>query len=744
MPPRQSNKKASPPDALDELAALCGIEGEFVDFEGKSHSTSRETKRALLAAMGVVADTKAQAEAALRAERDRPWLALVPEVTVVRTPSSGVALFHLYDSPQPPAGRAWARIRSERGDQVALSLGDARRVAEHDGALGRIIQFEVPLPPLPHGIYQIEAVECGDRPRTASGTLLVAPPRCYVPPAVAAGGRVFGFSVQLYTLREPRGWGLGTYAGAGDLAQFLARRCGADALALSPVHLTPNADPHDVSPYCPLSRIYKNPVYLDLENEECVRRSPRALELLQNEATRARIGQLDRSPEVPYARAAALKMEVLRAAFADFAERDLCNRTAAGREFEQFRERGGEDLARFGLFMALRDAQLAAGPSGGYWRHWPRALRAPDGAAVRAFQSAHPWECNFHIFVQWLCEKQLLQSHRSAVAAGMKIGLYHDLAVGSSAGSVEAWTDPEAFAHGVEIGAPPDAFQKNGQRWGVVPMNPRALRAGADSPFVRMIRAAMRSAGALRIDHVMGLFRLWWVPSGMDATRGAYVKYPFDELLAILAIESERHGTMVVGEDLGTVAPGVRERMERERIFGCQLALFERTAEGGFTPPEYYRAHTVASFGTHDLPTLAAWWLGEDLKLRSRLGLFRSEKEKRESRGLRDRERAQWLAEFTRAGLDPSGLDGLDVNDPRALKLFIYLFHSWLAGAGSAIVLASLDDALAETAQRNVPGTLSEYPNWRARLPLTTEELYHSEELAALGVKLQRRQPRLT
>ncbi|MFN0207244.1 MAG: 4-alpha-glucanotransferase [Planctomycetota bacterium] len=707
---------------LDRLAEICGIEANYADVEGKIHTISAETKLRILAAMGLdVADERA-IESTLQLELNKEWLSLVTKTTVSRGGDCAKLIFYVrIDLIEQLHGRVFARLRAENGGITPLDFTNARESRSRRIGGINIIQIEVDAPPLAPGIYDIECFECGRFPRTEAGRLFVAPEYCYLPPSVLAGKRLLGFSVQLYSLVDESGFGAGTYRGAGELASQLSLKFGADLLGLSPVHITPNRDPHDVSPYCPISRVWRNPVYLNIINLQPVRESPRAQQLLQQKETLQTIAALRSAAAVPYETSARLKLQILRETYADFIELQISAPSDTGREFQQFVERGGEDLHKFATFMSLRDHYISQDPALAYWKHWPAGHADSNSSEVREFQQKQSYQIGFHCFVQWLCERELLEAQALARASGMEAGFYHDLAVGSSGGGAEAWAEPEVFISDAEAGAPPDVFQKNGQSWGVLPLNPRALREKCYEPFIKLVRSAMLCGGAVRLDHVMGLWRLWWVPRGRPATEGAYVKYPIDDLLAIIALESYRSRALVVGEDLGTVAPGVRERMERERILGCRLALFERTDGAGFQPPKNYSYLSVASFGTHDLPTLAGWWLGLDLTIRSRLKQFRSAREEAESIERRAGERSGLLREMQQSGIDITEIESLPFDDPRAVSLFINIFHAWLARANSAIVLISLDDALGETAQRNVPGTLSEYPNWRGKLTKAPE-----------------------
>jgi 4-alpha-glucanotransferase len=684
-------------DLLDELARRRGIAPSYVDVEGKEHAIARTTKARLLAAMGLDVSSPAATARALEAERVRDAPPPVPRVRVVRKDGTE----HLPLSIPARAGEAWrdaalrvvARLRGENGELLQLDL--SRAVSSGAPPLPGRARIDVPLTNVPAGEWEAEVQIAGDAPETAAGVLYVTPPHCYLPPAVERGEKLYGFSAQLYSLPNLDNGGVGTLAGAREAASFLGKEFGCQLFGLSPLHATPNRDPHDFSPYCPDSREWRSVAYLDLTACPEVQASPRARAELDARGTRQELDALARAPRVPYQRAVELKLRILGLAFADFRASASGARSKA---FAAFVEAGGESLARFCEFAARR---------GG--------------------------EPPFHAFCQWLLEDQLASVQNALRSQGF-LGLYQDLAVGSSGGGADAFADPELFLGGIEIGAPPDAFQKNGQTWGVAPMDPVKLRERAYAPFVRALRASMRHAAAVRLDHVMGLWRLWWVPRRSEATEGAYVEYPADDLLGLVALESWRCQCLVIGEDLGTVPHGVRQRMERERILGSRLVLFERTPGGAFLPPSAYAPLSTASFGSHDLPTFAGWWLGRDVELRTRLGLYKTPAEAKGAPAERERDRQALTELLASLGLLDSG--ARRPGGP-TLDEALEALHAFLGGTSSILALSSLEDALGLEEQRNLPGTLGEYPNWTLRLGESIEGLSSNGRLAACARALR-------
>ncbi|MBI3819623.1 MAG: 4-alpha-glucanotransferase [Planctomycetes bacterium] len=709
---------------VDELAALAGIQSEYIDVEGRVHRPSARTKLRILQAMGIARGGAGVYAAECERLINDPWRRLVEPTTVVRRGRDAFVYFYIPDEGADPAARLFVRLRGEDGSQAALELSRAE-TAESRSVDGRnIIRIRVPAPDLEYGAWEVEASWCGDDPRAGAGILYVAPPYCYLPKPVDAGGRIRGYSVQFYSLRSKSDLGCGGFRAAAELGEALAKRHGAALLGLSPLHATPNRAPGDYSPYCPLSRVYKNSIYLDVLSLPEVVRSMRAARLLAEPSTRREIESLRSAPSVNYQKTAELQDRILRAAFEDFINiKDTADPRA--RDFRSYKETAGESLQQFATFMALRAHFLALSPPIGYFRDWPAELQDSRSEAVAAFRKSNAREVEVQCFTQWQVDRELTSAQQRLKSAGMAVGFYHDLAVGSSAGSADAWMDPEVFLYDAEVGAPPDIFNKEGQVWGVLPMSPIELKIQHYGPFIQMLRSAMRGGGALRIDHAMGLWRLWWVPRGAPATEGAYVQYPVDDLLGILALESWRASCMIVGEDLGTVAPGVRERMAEERIVGCRLTLFERAPGGSFISPEHYPFLSAASFSTHDLPTFAGYWQARDVVLRMKLNLYRNAAEAREAPAARESDKRQ-LAELLNQSADAKSLD---IHAPAAAALAAY--HQLLARSGSAIALASIEDSLGEEHQRNLPGTTHQYQNWVARLPMTVPELLQSPAFLA-------------
>ncbi len=522
-----------------------------------------------------------------------------------------------------------------------------------------------------------------------------APPQsdgsCHLPPAMAEGGKLWSLSVQLYGLRSERNWGIGDFSDLAELAEQGAR-VGAAAVQLNPLHALFGARPAHCSPYAPSSRLFLNPLYIDVEAIDELKYSETAQRLIEQEAFQERLHALRKADRVDYAAVAALKMPVLRLLFGEFVDRHARRTTERFAEFAAFRDRAGRALMDFALFEALERRLIRTHPDG--WASWPTSWRNRDPHACRDFVKRHPLEILFPMYLQWLTRMQLEQAQQRAVAAGMSIGLIADLAVGVDPTGADAWRDRDLLAMDAEIGAPPDAFAAEGQSWGLPPWRPRALAARAYQPWRELLDATMSAVGGLRIDHIIGCERQFWVPRGASGRDGAYVAYPREALLAVLAECSQRHNALVIGEDLGTVPEGFSERLADAAVLSTRVLRFERYPSGLFRRPSTYPELACACAGTHDLPPLAAWLEAGPAEP--------------------DDERFLLQAALVDAGTEPLS-EGVEDR--------IAAVHEFLAASPCCLVLVQLEDILAEREPANRPGTGPEQPNWQRKYALSVSEL---------------------
>jgi 4-alpha-glucanotransferase len=529
--------------------------------------------------------------------------------------------------------------------------------------------------------------------RTGHGPMAPAPGTANPDPAFQGPERRgWLVAIQLYSLRSRRNWGHGDFT---DLAELigLAADLGAAGIGLNPLHALFSDRPEDASPYSPNSRLFLNPLYIDVE-------AAPGFSSAQLDGIRERIDRLRQTDLVDYGAVAALKWPALRLAHRSF--RDQAS-AELRQEFESFRAARGDDLARFSAFETLR--QKFDQP----WWNWPEERRRPTDDLLRQLRTEQPDEVEFHEFVQWVADRQLGACHLLATERNLSVGLYIDLAVGVDASGADAWIAQDAMLHGLSVGAPPDEYNTAGQDWGLTAFDPHGLVRREFEPLRHMLRANVRHAGAIRIDHVLGLMRLYVIPHGSPAKDGAYLRFPFTEMLRVTAEESRAHRCLVIGEDLGTVPENFRDIMYAWGLWSYLVMLFEREWGGAFKPPDRYREKALATFGTHDLPTFAGWMAGSDLAIKRAIGVDPGETDD-------DRERS-------RAALQ-------NALGPRPSFLQVVAF---LAATPTRLVSIAIEDILGMTDQVNVPGTMLQYPNWRRRLPTAVEALKDDQTLREIS-----------
>lgn len=668
-------------DSRDEAL---GIEAEYVDQAGRVQAVPDRTLDSLRTILG---------EAPAR--RAKPVL---DPVTVLRADRALAVPVHGDGRPL-----RWEVVEE---DGTVRSGTAALR-----GAAGR---RRLVLPPLPLGYHRLIV---GAGPRTETTDLIVVPGRAYQPACVRPsrpheGRGAWGLAVQLYGLRSERNWGIGDFT---DLAGLVERAAplGAAAIGVNPLHALFPDQPEQASPYSPSSRLFLNTLYLDVTAIEDFAACAAARTLVDSPEFQRRLDGLRRAEFVAYADVAACKQRVLALLYESFRDRHLANpEDRRSRAFRAYQRRAGASLRRFATFQAVRETLAADDAAHRSWRRWPAEFRDPASRAVAEFADSHLAHVEYHEYLQWQADLQLAHAADRARADGMGVGLYQDLAVGFDPDGADAWAMQDTLVAGWSIGAPPDGYNLSGQNWGLTPPHPGRLQAMAYRPIVEMLRANMRHAGALRIDHVLGLKRLFWVPEGARPADGAYIRYPFDDLLGLVALESVRNRCLVVGEDLGTVPKGFRRALNDRGIFSYEVLYFARD-RAGFRPPRRWPRDALATVSTHDLPPLAGFWTGADIELRDRLSLYPEKSLVAQDRRDRDAARKALNAALRAARLQPGG-DTVPIE----------AVHRFLARTASRLAMAQIEDMIGQVEPANVPGTVSEHPNWRRRLPQPLDAVF--------------------
>ncbi|HEV8313974.1 MAG TPA: 4-alpha-glucanotransferase, partial [Burkholderiaceae bacterium] len=544
-------------------------------------------------------------------------------------------------------------------------------------------------------------------------------------------------AVQLYALRSERNWGMGDFGDLAVLVETFAER-GAGIVGLNPLHALFPHNPAHASPYSPSSRSQLNVLYLDVEAIEDFRECEPEQRRVREAAFQQRLARLRAAEQVDYVGVAAAKFEVLEALYAHFRERHLHTASARGRAFRAFQAERGAALRWHASFEALQARFHGADSAVWGWPLWPPEYRDAHAPAVQRFQAEHEERIEYFEYLQWQAELQLGAIARRCRERGLAVGLYLDLAVSVDRAGSDAWAHHALYARGATVGAPPDEFNPNGQDWGLPPLRPDRLVDDRCTVFIDTLRACMRHAGALRIDHVMGLMRLYWVPGGHSAREGAYVRYPLAELMAIVTLESERNRCMVIGEDLGTVADEMRAALARNELLSYRLLYFERGDDGAFKPPQAYPREALVAVSTHDLPTLAGWWSGHDLQVRARLGLYANPDQLAQQQAARALDRERLLQALQNAGLLGEGAQ--DLESPLTQEL-AEAVHTYVAMAAARVMVMQLEDALGVLDQPNLPGTVDEHPNWRRKLPLALPALAADARVQALSSRLAHLRP---
>ncbi|MDD5250324.1 MAG: malto-oligosyltrehalose synthase [Rhodocyclaceae bacterium] len=736
----------NPQQSLDRLCQLAGIAVEYQDAWGRSHRAAEDTKRALLAALQIPCATEDEVAAASDELEGRDWRQPLPPVLVLRQAELPAPVPITLPNAERSRRLRWT-LTPEGGEAISgevaadeLARLDARRLGQ-----AWFVRLALPLPvALGLGYHRFEVADAdvggeggeGGAPLGAM-SLIIVPARCYQPPALDGAGRVWGVQVQLYSLRSERNWGMGDLTDLYRLVE-LAARSGAGAVGVSPLHALFPDCPEHASPYGPSSRSQWNTLYLDVEAVPEFAECDEARRLVQGAEFQATLRALRGAELVDYGGVAAAKARVLEILFAHFRRHHLAPRSTRGRAFEAYCAEAGAALLGLARFEALQEHFRQADAAVWGWPVWPEEYRDPDAAAVAEFCTRHAERVQFRQYLQWEAERQLSRAGRRSWELGLGVGLYLDLAVGVDRGGAEVWTRRALYALAAGTGAPPDVINQQGQDWGLPPMNPQRLRDAAYEPFIAILRANMRHAGGLRIDHVMGLMRQFWVPQGRPAAAGAYVAYPFADLLGILALESQRNRCLVIGEDLGTVPGAVREAMGALGALSCRPLLLEHDASGGFPPAADYPVQALVSVGTHDLPTLRGYWLGRDLDLRAGLDLFPSAEVRERQVVERAQERARLLLALDREQLLPADAGVDPVTLPDMTAALCRAIHAYLARTTTGIMMVAPEDVLGEIEQMNLPGTTAErHPNWRRKLALNLENWRGDARVTALVAALQ-------
>ncbi|MCG9725139.1 4-alpha-glucanotransferase [Vibrio brasiliensis] len=713
-------------NALKQVAEMARIADSYVSAWGDEAKVADETIRRLLASLGY--DTTNDETLLKSAEKKHKQDVLDP-VLVVRDGEPIEVALNLGASARE-SEFSW-RLDTEQGEVLEGYLQS--QIVRDERKEGGPLVFALPSD-IAWGYHKL-TISRKRRKAPYEMTLIVTPKACYKQDAIVNGKKMWGPSVQLYTLRTQHNWGIGDF---GDLKQLVAdiSSRGGDFVGLNPIHSLFPANPEGASPYSPSSRRWLNIMYIDVSSVPEFSLSIEAQQKVGSAEFQQRLQKARESHWVNYSEVSNLKMSVLPTLFAEFKKRHLDKNSERAQAFLDFVEEGGESLVHQAAFDALH-AELHAKDSNIWgWPVFPEELRKFENRAVQDFIEKNQDQVHLYMYLQWVADIQIKEAQALAEEKGMSVGLYRDLAVGVADSGSETWADEGNLVMDASIGAPPDILGPLGQNWGLPPLNPQVLQATGYDAYIKLLRANMKHCGALRIDHVLGLLRLWWIPKGESATQGAYIYYPVEDMLAILALESHRHQCSVIGEDLGTVPDEIVEILRDAGVHSYKVFFFETSEEdGGFISPAHYAEQSMSALCTHDMPTLRGFWHCDDLKMGQELGLYPDAKQLEGLFASRLECKQGILDSVAWHGYLPEGVG----RDAQYVPMDSYLAEALqlhVAAGSSTLLSVQLEDWLEMDKPVNIPGTVDEYPNWRRKLSMNLDEVFAQEGVNRIAHKL--------
>ncbi|ENM5770924.1 4-alpha-glucanotransferase [Vibrio mimicus] len=713
-------------NALKQVAEMAKIADRYVSAWGSEAQVEDDTIRHLLASLGY--DTSSD-EALLQSAEKKHKKDVVDPVLVVH--QGAVIEVPLYLGVSARESEFDWRLQTEQGEVLEGYLQS--QIVRDERAEGGPLVFALPND-LPLG-YHTLLIARKRRKVPYEMTLIVTPQACYKQPALVQGKKLWGPSIQLYTLRTQHNWGMGDFGDLKQLVADIASR-GGDFVGLNPIHALFPANPEGASPYSPSSRRWLNILYIDVSSVPEFALSAEAQQKVGSPEFQLRLQKVRDAHWVNYSEVAELKMSVLPLLFAEFKKRHLDKHSDRAHAFLNFVEQGGESLLHQAAFDALHAQLHAEDASVWGWPVFPEKYRRFDSAAVQKFIDEQKDLVHLNMYLQWIADAQIHEAQSLAEEKGMAVGLYRDLAVGVADSGSETWADQGNLLQDVSIGAPPDVLGPLGQNWGLPPLNPQVLQATAYDAYIKLLRANMKHCGALRIDHVLGLLRLWWIPKGENATKGAYIYYPVKDMLAILALESHRHQCSVIGEDLGTVPDEIVELLRDAGVHSYKVFFFETSKEdGGYVSPAHYAEQSMAALCTHDMPTLRGFWHCDDLKMGREIGLYPDEEQLQGLFDDRLKSKQGILDSVAWHGYLPAGV-GRDATQVPMDSYLSEALQLHVAAGSSALLSVQLEDWLEMDKPVNIPGTVNEYPNWRRKLSMNLDEIFAREEVNRIAARL--------
>ncbi len=705
-------------DALARAADENGIYREYWDILGSKHEVSSEVRRRILTALGLDVSSLETVEQERVRMFQRTAAFVLPPTLVI---SASEKIVPLSFAASFEASICF-EILLEEGGALAGTVEVSELPVQREWAMGdmRWLTYELAVPPeIPLGYHTLK-ISLNEK-AVAKSHLIVYPDRVYLPDNLNSGGRTAGFNVTLYGLRSDRNWGCGDFTDLRSLIDWASAEIGVSFIGLNPLHALHNRVPYNTSPYLPLSTLYKNFIYIDIESVPETSTSQCAQRLLHSPRIQDTIYKLRQAEFVQYQKIDRLKRRFLKVLYREF-QRGWKQNSPRAKQFAEYVAREGDLLHKFALYSALDEVLHKQDRNRWTWRDWPMEYQAPESDACRNFAEQHSQLVEFYKYVQFVIDEQLAAAEDHAKQR-LSIGLYHDVALATDNAGSDLWAHRKFYVNGCRVGAPPDDFSPNGQDWAFPPPCSSAHRENGYQLYRESIRKIVSRGGALRIDHVMRLFRLFWIPDGVEASQGIYVRDNATDLMRILALESVRSKNIIIGEDLGTVTDEIREMLSEFGILSYRLFYFEKRPDRSFKHSYEYPRQALVSSTTHDLPTIAGFWKCRDIEARKAAGLadeeaYRAQLEdrRREKQRMLDTLHSENLLPeyYARNAEHVAEIDG-DLHNAIA---------GFLAQVPSMLLLINQEDFTKETEQQNLPGSTAEYPNWQRKMRVKIEELW--------------------
>lgn len=711
---------------IEELADLVGFHESYIDSFGSLKAPNPKALESLLVAMGYNLTNNKDIAQQIFTLKEKKYRATLPSTHIIKTTDTNYYVPIVLPLLNTNHVINYS-INTEKNSvtEHTIATSTLELIETSDESDTAFFQYKLPIPPLPEGYHQLTLTINN---LSSNCHLIIAPATCYSAEE-ASKNKVWGYATQLYSIRSEQNFGMGDF---GDLNNMIinSSKQGASTLGLNPLHSLYQNNPEHISPYSPISRCFLNTLYIDVQATHNFSTCELALNRFNSDEYQSKLAHAKSEDLVNYPLVAKLKYELLEILFDDFiSAADTPSNNITHEQFTCFVEEQGEDLITLATFEALYEHFRNVDASIYNWKSWPTEYQSPKSDSVKVFKETHNKRIKYFMYLQWLAHQQLMNAADLTTTHNMPLGLYLDLAVGCDGSGVDVWSNQDVYVSGASIGAPPDAMNTLGQNWGLTPMNPVVLKEQGYLPLVKALRSNMQYAGALRIDHILGLMRQYWVAPGMGAHEGIYITFPLDDILSIIALESRRARCVVIGEDLGTVPEGFTDIISKSGLLSYKVLYFERWWESGlFKRPEEYPSQSIATVSTHDVPTLAGWWASRDLTWRRNLDLYPNDELKSQEQADRIKDR-----HFLISALKDTGtLIANDINDETLeinQSILNIAVQKYIGLSPSHIQLIPIEDGLELIEQVNIPGTIDEHPNWRQKLPLTLNEIWEAPSI---------------